>query len=205
MTKTLILGLVLSAVLVIVVSFFMPWAEVSGSVGDVAKGFTGVFKDFVGETSLGAKVIGKIEKATDVVSEAADVRVKSIVRGVDVPKLVNAKSSKIAISLAQVMFKSVEGLEWKSYAVYLFPLAGIFCGIMAWIGLKHKVAISLMTGLSGAIAGAGLYNVYTADLSGSVVKVKIDQGIWHSLYAFLFISIMGIVWTFVNKKDNEKN
>jgi len=180
----------------------MPWAEVSGSVGDMSKGLTGILKDTVGEASLGGKVVGKMEKAAGALSGFGDVGVKVKITGANIPMLVNDEKSKIALSLAQVIFKSTEGLDKKSYAVYLLPLSGIVCALLALSGTKSRISIVGMVLLGGLISIVGLYNVYTADLSNLIVKIKIGQGVWHTLYAFLLIAVTGVVWLFIEKKKS---
>lgn len=201
MKNLIFLAIVIASVAVIIAGFFQPWAKVSTSVESVSEGVTGVLKGTFGKVSLGSKVIGGIEKVTDKVNEKVGaVGVKKSVSGFDVPRLVNNKSSKIALAIAQAMFKSAEGLDWKSYAVYLLPLAGIICIILAIIGFKNNIAVIIMTVLSGAISILGLYNLHTANLSSLIVKIEIGEGIWNTLYSFLVIAIVGILQLVLNRK-----
>ena len=185
-------GLVAVCAVIVLAGFFQPWAEVSTSVGNVSGGLTGILKGTFGEVSLGSKVIGGIENLGNEVNEVVgDVSVKKSVSGAEVPGLVNSKSSKMALAIAEIMFKSAEGLSWKSYAVYLIPGLAVLCVLLAGAGLRYPAAFAVMTVLSGAVSGAGLYNLYNADLSNTIVKISIGYGLWNSLYAFGGIAVIG--------------
>ena len=119
-----------------------------------------------------------------------------------VPGLVNNKSSKMALVIAEIMFKSVEGLDWKSYAVYLMPVLAVLCVLLAGAGLKYPITVIAMTVLSRAVSGLGLYNLYTTDLSSMIVKIKIGYGMWNSLYAFGAIAAVGAGWMLLERRKN---
>jgi hypothetical protein len=191
--KQILSGLIIAASAVIVISFFMPWARVGTSLAEVSKGLTGAAEGKLGDKSLAGKLVGKLKKATEKVSSVADIRVKATVSGYDIPVMVNRKSSKAAIAIAQVIFKSAENSGPKSFLVYLLPLLGIFCGAAAVLGLKKKLYFIAMLAISGAVSITGLYNLYTADPSGLIVKISIEKGLWLTMYAFLLIFIVSIM------------
>ncbi|GAG52501.1 unnamed protein product, partial [marine sediment metagenome] len=138
---------------------------------------------------------------SDRVSSIADIKVKAAVSGYNIPVMVNNKTSKIAIVAAQIIFRSAKNLEVKSYLVYLLPLFGIFCGAAAILGLKNKLYIILALVLSGGVSIAGLYNLYTTDLSSLIINVSIAKGLWQTMYAFLFIFFVNIVWLISSSKS----
>ncbi|MBL7156983.1 MAG: hypothetical protein ISS92_02345 [Candidatus Omnitrophica bacterium] len=200
MKKTVFMGIVIVAALGIVAAFFMPWAEVATSVTGVSKELTGIAKDELEGTPIAGKVIGELKKVTDVIGDIGDIKLKTKVSGYNVPVLVNRRTSKIAISAAQIMFKSTEGLDWKSYLVYLLPILGITCALLAIAGSKQKIYIIVMLVIAGAVSIIGLYNLYTANLTSLIVKISIEKGLWYTMYAFLLIFIAGITWLILDKK-----
>ena len=195
MRKMLFTSLVLVASAVTIIAFYMPWATVATSATGISKGLTGALSG----TPVASKVVGELDKVTDVISDFGDISIKSTVRGYQIPIMVNDKSSKVAISLAQIFFKDAKDLDKKSYLVYLLPILGIACGLFAFLGRKNKVFIIFMTLLSGTVAVGGLYNLYTLDVSNLMVKIVIQKGLWYTMYSFLFICIVGIATLLENK------
>ena len=196
MKKTYLSYLVYAAAVLVIVGFLMPWATVATSVTGISKGLLGSLEN----TSYAGKVVGEVSKATDIIGSMGDISIKSTVRGYQVPILVNDKSSKVAISLAQIFFKQAEDLDIKSYLVYFFPIAGIACAVLAFLGDKNKISIVAMTFLGGAIGIVGLYKLYTLDVTSTMVKISIQGGLWTILYSFLFICMVGIGWLALDKK-----
>lgn len=196
MKKMFFTALVCVATALIIVAFFMPWATVATSVTGISKGLTGALSG----TPVAGKIVGDIEKATDVIGQLGDVSIKSTVSGYQVPILVNDDTSKVAISLAQMFFKDAQDLDKKSYLVYLLPILGIMCAGLAILGRGNKISIILMILLSGGVAGAGLYHLYTMDISSLVVKISIKNGLWYTMYSFLFIAVVGLVELVIRDK-----
>ncbi|UCD55518.1 MAG: hypothetical protein JSV93_01595 [Candidatus Omnitrophota bacterium] len=201
MNKNILSGIVIAAGTVIVISFFLPWAKVSISAVGVSKELAKDAKIILKDTPLAGKLLGRLEKATDAIGALGDVDVKTQVTGYGIPVLVNRKISKVAFSLVQIMFKSAANVDIKSYLVYLLPLLGIFCGVAAILGQKNKLYIIIMLVVAGLVSIAGLYNLYTADLSNIAVKITIMNGLWFTMYGFLFIFLVGIAWLILDKKS----
>ncbi len=193
MVRKILAGLIVIASIVIVISFFMPWAKVSLSV-------TGVSKKITGSSHLPDKAVEKLKEITRTMSTFGDPEVRMTVPGYKIPGMVNNKTSEVAISLAEIMTKSTINLGQKSRLVYLFPLLGIVCGILALGGLKSKTCIIIMLLIGGIVGITGYYNLSTANLAGMAVKIDILSGLWNTMYAFLFIFFAGIVWLLLGKK-----
>ena len=200
MQKRILSGLVIIASAVIVVSFLMPWAGIATSAVGATKDLSNVAKEKLGITAITKKFFGELDKATDKIAAIGDIKIKGTVKGYQIPILVNNKTSKIALAIAQIMFKSTEGLGAKSYLVYLLPLLGIFSGLGAVLGLKKKFYIIAMLITSGAVSITGLYNLKTANLPDLVVKISIGSGLWMAMYAFLFIFLASIAWLALDRK-----
>ena len=193
-----ILKIVVCALAVVtIVGFMMPWATVATSVMGVSKEVTGALAN----SPLGGKVLKDVNAITDKVSTMGDIDIKSIVRGYQIPMMVNDKTSKVALSVAEIFFSETEGLEWKSYLVYLLPGLGILCGVLIFLGAANKLYVTIMTMLGGAVGIIGLFKLYTTNVSSLVVKISIQNGLWYTMYAFLFIGISGIAWLVADKKN----
>lgn len=195
MRKMVLLVLVVLCALSIIHAFFLPWAKASVSVTKVAKGLSkSATAGILENTPFAGKFVRAFTKTTDNISDLGDIEVKTAVSGYDIPTLINKKTSRIAISIASVMFKDAQDLDKKSTLVYLLPLLALLCIGLAVIGLKNKIAVIVMAVLSGGIAAGGLYNLMTVDLSNLPIQISIEQGIWQTMYSYLVISVISIVW-----------
>lgn len=190
--------LIIIAAVIIISSFFMPWARLSTSVTKISEKLTAPATGTLKEAPLAGKFIKELEKIT---SALGDVEVKATVSGYNIPTLVNKKSSKVAISLAQTLFKGGKDLDKKSMLVFLVPLFAGLCVVLAIVGVKYKLSVVLMLLLSGAISVGGLYNLKTTDFSNLLVKITIEKGLWQTIYAYLFIFLLSIVWLITDKKQ----
>lgn len=193
MGKGVLTVLILIASVLIVVSFFLPWAKVNVSAMGVSRDLSKAAEGTLKDTPMAGKVVDKLKSFTGFLSKFGDVDVKTTITGYQIPQLVNNKTSKVALSLAQIMFKSTKGLDIKSYLVYLLPIFGIICGLFAVLGQSKKIYSVLMVVISGAVGLGGLYTLYTADLPNLAIKISIEKGLWNTMFAFLFIAFIGIV------------
>ena len=205
MRRIVLLALVVVCALAIIHAFFMPWAKASASATkvakDLAKSATGGMLE---NTPFAGKFVRAFDKATDKISDLGDIQIKTAVSGYDIPTLINKKSSQIAIAIASVMLKDAKDLDKKSMLVYLLPLLALVCIGLAIVGLKNKIAVIVMTILSGGIAVGGLYNLMTVNLSNLPIQISIEQGLWQTMYAYLIISVIGIVWIVLDLKEVKK-
>jgi len=200
MKKGILITLVLIAAAVIVFSFFKPWAHVSASVTGVSKELADAADDKLKDTPFAGKFVSKFKEVTDTIAGMGDIEVKTSVSGYDIPRMVNNKTSKVALSLAEVLFKSTANLDIKSYLVYLLPVFGVLCAFLAFTGLANKFLVVVMTVISGAVSLVGLYNLHTMDMNTVAIKITIAAGLWHTMYAFLFIAFVGLIWLVIDRK-----
>ncbi len=199
--RKILAGLIVLASVVIVVSFFMPWARVSVSAVGVSKELTTAAEGKLKDTPIAGKLINRLKAATGAISEIGDIAVRSTVYGYKIPEMANSKTSKVALAAVQIISREKEGLDKKSYLVYLFPILGIICGILALSGLKSKIYVAIMLIISGIVGIGGFYNLSTAKLAETAVKIDIMNGLWNTIYAFLVIFVMGILWLIDGKKE----
>lgn len=199
MVKMILAGSVVVCSIVIVASFFQPWARAAVNVTKVATGLASSATGTLKNTPFAGKFIKGLDTATAVIGGLGDVEVKTQVSGYDIPTLINKKSSTIALSLAQIMFKDAEGLDKKSMLVYLLPLFALVCAGLAVLGLKNKLFIIGMGIMSGAISIGGLYNLLTINLKDLPIEVVIANGLWQTMYAYLLIFVLSVIW--ILRKD----
>lgn len=190
MKKIILVSLVVLAAIVIISSFFMPWAQLSASMTKVSKELTG--GKFLRELSRITDAIGKV---------GGDIQIKTSVSGYDIPSMANKKSSKVAISVIQGLLKDAKDADKKAALVFLLPIFAVVCVALAVIGLKNKLSVILMLIISGAISLGGLYRLKTLDLASLPVDITIEKGLWQTLYAYLFIFIVSIIWLVTDKKE----
>jgi uncharacterized membrane protein YfbV (UPF0208 family) len=116
------------------------------------------------------------------------------VSGYDIPKMMNTKSSQVAVALASIFVKDAKDADMKSYAVYLMPILALVCVGLAVFGMKNRIALIIMAVISGGISLGGLFKLMTTDLNNAIVAISIEQGLWQILYAYLLICVVGVIW-----------
>lgn len=201
MKKIALTGLVILAAIVIISSFFMPWAKLSASVTKVSKQLTGSAGK-IKDTPLGERFMRELSRVTDAIGNVGgDIQIKTSVSGYDIPSMANKKSSKVAISVIQGLLKDAKDADKKAALVFLLPIFAVVCAALAVIGLKNKLSVILMLIISGAISLGGLYRLKILDLASLPVDITIEKGLWQTLYAYLFIFIISIIWLVTDKKQ----
>lgn len=200
MRKAVLLALIIICALAIVHAFFLPWAKASASATKVAKELVSQAEGPLAFAPFAGKFIRGLNKATSAISNLGDIEIKTAVSGYDIPTLINKKSSQIAISIASVMFKDVKDLDKKSLLVYIFPLLALVCIALAIAGIRNKIAIIVVILISGAVSIGGLYNLMTINLTNLTIQISIEQGLWQTMYAYLLICVIGVVWLALDLK-----
>ena len=135
MKKMIFAGSIIVCALIIIASFFMPWAKATVSATKVAKNVANSASGKLQNTSFGGKFLQGLNQATNAIGNLGDIEVKTTVSGYDIPTMTSKKSSHVAIQLAQLLFKDAKDLDKKSMLVYLLPLFAIVCIALAVIGL----------------------------------------------------------------------
>jgi len=197
MKKTIMAVLVVICAIAIVIAFFMPWAKASTSATRVAKGVKQSAGGALQGTSLGDKAMAYLDVATQAISEMGDIKVKTIVRGCDIPTLISRKSSNVAISLAQVYVNDTNDLDKKVILVYLIPLFAIACIALAVLGMKNILFVAIMGLVSGVISVVGFFKIMITDMSSMMVQISIEKGLWMTLWAYLAIFAISIAWVVI--------
>jgi hypothetical protein len=180
---------------VIIKSFFLPWALASTSVGRVSGQVHRSIDSSFGSLPFVGKVMAGIKETSGVIQElGADIDISTVVSGYNIPRMVNSKSSKIALSFAQSFFGDVKDLDKKSMLVYLMPLFAIVCIMLAITGMRYKISVMAILMISGVISIGGLHALNTMNLSNELVDIVIGKGLWQTMYGYLGIFIISIFW-----------
>ena len=201
MKKTVFAGLIIVCALIIIASFFMPWAKATVSATKVAKNVANSASGELQNTSFGGKFVQGFDQATNAIGDIGDLKVKTTVSGYDIPTMINKKSSHVAIQLTQLLFKDAKDMDKKSMLVYLLPLFAIVCIALAIIGLRYKVSVIAAAIIGGAIGIGGLYKLMSTDLSNLPVQITIENGLWQTMYGYLLICILSIAWLVMGSKE----
>jgi len=201
MKKMIFAGSIIVCAIIIIVSFFMPWARATVSATKVAKNLADSASSKLQNTSFGGKFVQGLKQATNAIGDLGDIKVKTTVSGYDIPTMTSKKSSHVAIQLAQILFKDAKDLDKKSMLVYLLPLFAIVCIVLAAIGLRYKVSVIAAAVIGGAIGIGGLYKLISTDLSSLPVQISIEGGLWLTMYGYLLIFILSIAWLIMKPKE----
>ena len=201
MKKMIFAGLIIACAVIIIISFFMPWARATVNATKVAKGLADSASGTLQNTPFAGNFIKLFNQATNAVGNLGDIEVKTTVTGYDIPAMANNKSSHVAIQLAQVLFKDAKDLDKKSMLVYLLPLFAVVCIALALIGIRYKIAVIVTALIGGAIGIGGLYELVITDLSKLPVQISIENGLWQTMYGYLLICILSIAWLITAAKE----
>ena len=201
MKKIMFAGSIIVCGIVIIASFFMPWAKATVSATKVVKDLANSASGKLQNTSFGGKFIQEFNLATNAIGDLGDIKMKTTVSGYDIPIMMNKKSSHVAIQLAQILFKDTKDINKKSVLVYLLPLFAIVCIALAVTGLKYKASVIAAAIIGGVIGIGGLYKLIATDLSRLPVQISIENGLWQTMYGYLFICILSISWLVMKPKE----
>ena len=191
--NSIFLLIVSAATVIIVFSFFMPWVSATTSIVRVSKQVTNAIGP-LGELPFVGEAISGLKEGADMIRGVGDIDINTVISGYNIPRMVNSKSSKAALSFARNFFKDTEGLGRKSLLVYLLPLLAILCTWLAFIGIKYRPAVISTLIISGIISLYGLYNLSTFNFSNEVVDIVILKWLWYTMYGYLAIFIVSVLW-----------
>ena len=153
-------------VLLILISFFLPWVKVESSeaVGSLFKALTG-------------------KKAT--ISQA--------ISAYQVPVMANDENARLMITIIKIFDPRIENADKKSYLIWsisvlavLIFLVSLFFGRNKWVNLAFGIIGSLIFIIAA-------YKIKTTDLDKQVLKITMGPGLWLTLWGYLGIGIVGLI------------
>jgi len=152
-------------VVIIIVSFFLPWISVeSAAVGGITKVLT-----------------GKKQSTIDAVS------------GFNVPILANSEESRFMITIIKIFNPNIKDADKKSWLIWLVPGLAVILFFLGRFFDKNRwfyLAVGLLGVLIFAIA---VFKITTTDLDKLVLKVDIAVGLWALLIGYLGIGILNLI------------
>ena len=152
-------------VVVIFVSFFLPWISVdSAAVGGISKLLTG----------------------------KGQARIDSI-SGFRVPILANSKESRFMVSVIKIFNPKVKDADRKSWLIWLVP--GLAIGLFITMRFfKNNKWFYLAVGLLGSlIFFVAVFKIVTTDLDKLILKVNIGGGLWLLLIGYFCLGILNLI------------
>ena len=168
---------------VIVVGFFLPWAELD-----------------IGKSKIGKEIASSVRRSlvksfnTDSVKEPSWIRARkkpptipTQVSGVQIPRLANQQNVKVATQFVKLLTKTDEHLGAKSYAVYLVPGIAVLCGILLSAFTDNRLLACGVAAVCAVIAFSGFWNLLATNTRVQFAVV-IGPGLWLSLWAYLGLS-----------------
>jgi len=157
-------NLMLILVIVIFVSFFLPWVSVESQVvGNVSKLLT-----------------GKKQATIDSIS------------GFKVPILANSEESRFMITIIKIFQPKITNADKKSFLIWCVPLLAVVI-LLVSNALKTNKWVRLVFGVLGILIFVGAtYKIITTDLDKMIIKVNIEYGFWLILFGYLGIGILQI-------------
>ena len=103
MKKTVFAGSIIVCAIIIIASFFMPWARATVSATKVANNMVNSASGKLQNTSFGGKFLQGLNQATNAIGNLGDIEVKTTVSGYDIPTMTSKKSSHVAIQPASLL------------------------------------------------------------------------------------------------------
>jgi len=157
--------IMLILLVVIAISFFMPWISVeSPVVGGVTKVLT-----------------GKRQAAIDTIS------------AFKVPILANSKESRFMISIIKIFNPGITNADKKSFLIWLVPGLALIIFVISWFFYKNKWANLVFAIIGCPIFFIAVYKIITTDLDKLVLRVNIGLGLWLTLLGYLGIGVLGLI------------
>ena len=156
-------NVMLILVVVICVSFFLPWVTVSGgdSIGKLTKMISGEEKN-----------------------------IKQSISGFAVPVMANSEESRMMITIIKIFQPNITDADKKSYLIWLIPLLAVAI-FFTTKAMPSNKWLRLTFGLIGILIFAGAtFKILTTDLDKVVLKVSIGYGLWLILLGYLGIGII---------------
>ena len=156
---------VCAIVVLIFVSFFLPWVSVESPAASK-----------VSEFLTGKKQGGFYS-----------------ISGYQVPILANSKESKLMISIIKLFNPGIKDADKKSWLIWAVPGLAVAMLILLFIWGRNKW-LELAIGIMGvAIFGVAVFQILTTNLDKLILKVSIVYGLWALLIGYLLLGCVCLV------------
>ena len=200
--KKILLILVAITSIFIIRSFFLPWATVDTTA---LKALSEIRADTEGKTIKAAPIRKAAKRFRDLtypIKKPLDTDIKQTVTGYEISSLKPYENlPSVVISFMELLLKDVDNATNMRHLVLFLPGGAILCFVLAILGLRFRFPIILMLVWSEATSIIGLYNIKSAIIGATsdFAHLTMEDGIWYSLYGFLFIFCISLVWVTFDK------
>jgi len=152
-------------VIIICVSFFLPWVDVQSKVaGNISKFFTN--------------------------SKQSSLKTIS---GFQVPILANGPDAKLMIMIVKIFNPAVTDAHKKSWLIWSIPGLAVVLFLLVLFLDKNKW-VNLGIGILGVSIFSGVtFKLLTTNMDKTVLNVVIGHGLWILLFAYLGIGIINLL------------
>lgn len=156
-------NLMLVLVVVICVSFFLPWVTVGGgsSVGKLSKLISGKEKN-----------------------------IKQSISGFQVPVMANSEESRTIITIIKIFQPKITHADTKSYLIWIVPLLAVAMLFVTKAVPSNKWVRLAFAAIGILIFAGATFKILTTNMDKVVLKVSIGYGLWLILLGYLGIGII---------------
>lgn len=178
--KTFYSFMIFMLVVVVMISFFLPWLNVeSTQISSITKFITG-------------KSAGYIDK----------------INGFRIPILANGGEARFMISVIKIFSPAMRSVPSKSFFIWILPLLAVLIFGASYFFGRSRFVSMLIAIIGTSVFAIGLYKISVTDLDKFVLTVHIGYGLWFTLYAYLAMGIIGalryIQLTVIAKKHTKQ-
>ncbi len=164
-------------------AFFLPWVGVRA---DAFRAFEVARQKGFGDMLGGLEQ--QLRAQTQGLQTAAGIRAS----GFDIPRLVNTQDSRMALAWVGMFTSKTEGLEWKSYAVYAFPVLALLLALLHQL-VARPVARMIIAFVAAAIAAGTLYKLTHLPLDSWVTQTEIGWGMWITISSYATLALFALL------------
>ncbi len=168
--------------LAVVGAFFLPWV---GVTADAFRAFEVARQKGFGDMLGGFEQ--QLRTQTQGLQTAASIRAS----GFDIPRLVNTQDSRMALAWVGMFTSKTEGLEWKSYAVYVFPVLALLLALLHQL-IPRPLARIVIAAVAAAVAAGTFYKLTHLPLESWVTQTKIGWGMWITISAYAVLALCAL-------------
>jgi len=129
---------------------------------------------------------------TKVLSGKSQEKIAAI-SGFQVPIMANSEESRLIITIAKIFNPGIEGVDKKSYAIWIMPLLAIIFALLVYFVGENKW-VQLTIGVIGVlIFVVAVFKITTTDLDKAILRVRIGFGLWLILWSYLAMGALSLV------------
>ena len=140
-----------------------------------------------------SRIAVKIKRGAETVT--GDINLGSLqnlpreITGAQIPQLANSSQAQLALVVMQMMTGTASDIGRQSYAVYLLPGLAVLAALLLTMLGRWRIAALSVAIVCALIAAVGFWNTLTAHTTTAFVTMRIGQGVWLSLWAYVGVAL----------------